>query len=359
MTSAMLPLSDKLYMQRCLRLAERAEGNTCPNPVVGAVIVHENNVIGEGYHQYCGGAHAEVNAINAVADKAMLQASTLYVNLEPCSHFGKTPPCSRLIIEKQIPRVVVGMKDPNPNVNGQGIAMLQKAGISVIVGVEEQACRRLNRRFITLNTQHRPYIILKWAQSADGFMDACRSESTVSPVQISNPVTKLLNHGMRTQEAAILVGTNTALLDNPHLTVRKWHGRNPLRMVIDRKGRIPDSYHIYDGEAETVIFTEQNLSDRKNTHFERIDFNMPLVEQLTDYLYRRHISSLIVEGGRQLLDTFFASGIWDECHIETAPIHLHSGIAAPPLPTARKLCSRNYCQNVLDTYINSHNSFFD
>ncbi|MGN0187524.1 MAG: bifunctional diaminohydroxyphosphoribosylaminopyrimidine deaminase/5-amino-6-(5-phosphoribosylamino)uracil reductase RibD [Paludibacteraceae bacterium] len=328
--------TDEIYMRRCLQLAHQAAGKTAPNPMVGAVVVCNDRIIGEGYHHRCGEPHAEVNAIASVHNPDLLSQSTLYVNLEPCSHYGKTPPCTKLIIEKKIPRVVVGMGDPNERVNGRGIAMLREAGIEVREHVLEDECRYLNRRFVTYHTQHRPYVILKWAQTADGFIDILRTNRQTSPLRISNHITKTLNHQMRTEESAILVGTNTALLDNPHLTARKWAGRNPVRLVVDRTLRIPTDYNLYDGTAPTVIFTDETAENRANITFAKLDFERDIVPQILDYLYHNNLQSLIVEGGRQLLQTFIDAGLWDEAHIETAPTTIGQGVPAPNITMNRR-----------------------
>ena len=251
-------MSDDDYMRRCIQLAENGLGAVAPNPMVGAVIVHEGRIIGEGYHRRFGEAHAEVNAIARVARPELLQQSTLYVNLEPCSHYGHTPPCSKLIISKHIPRVVIANVDPNPKVAGRGIRMMREAGIEVITGVLEKEGEWLNRRFFTFQRLHRPYIQLKWAQSADGFLDRLREENNaIPPVQISSELTKLLVHKARTEESAIMVGTNTAIKDNPKLTVRRWSGQNPVRVVVDRLLRIPSHYHVFDQSIPTLVYTEQ------------------------------------------------------------------------------------------------------
>ena len=339
--------TDELYMRRCLQLAHQAAGHTAPNPMVGAVVVYDGRIIGEGYHHRCGEPHAEVNAIASVQNPELLRHATLYVNLEPCSHYGKTPPCAKLIIEKKIPRVVVGMGDPNKRVNGRGIAMLREAGVEVVTFVLEDECRQLNRRFVTFHTQHRPYVILKWAQTADGFIDVARTDNHTPPLRISNNITKTLNHQMRTEEAAILVGTNTALLDNPHLTARKWSGQNPVRMVVDRTLRIPADYHLYDGTTPTVIFTDETAENRTNITFAKLDFGRNIVPQILDYLYQNNLQSVIVEGGRQLLQAFIDAGVWDEAHIETAPMVVGCGVPAPKI-TMNTTETIMYEQNRMD-----------
>ena len=319
----------ELYMSRCLQLAQQAEGHTAPNPMVGAVIMCDGVIIGEGYHHRCGEPHAEVNAIRSVNDQNLLMKSTLYVNLEPCSHYGKTPPCAQLIIDKKIPRVVVGMGDPNPKVNGRGIQMLREAGVEVVENVLNQQCQILNKRFVTLYTKKRPFVILKWAQTQDGFIDAWRTTSEIPPLRISNEVTKTLNHQIRSIESAILVGTNTALLDNPHLTARKLNTRNPVRMVVDKSLRVPSDYRIYDQTTPTVIFTDKMVENKTNITFVKLDFSKAIVPQIVDYLYQVNLSSLIVEGGTQLLQAFIDANLWDEVYIETSPEIIGSGVKAP------------------------------
>lgn len=324
--------TDELYMRRCLQLAQQAEGQTAPNPMVGAVLVHNGVIIGEGYHHRCGLPHAEVNAIASVKNPEFLPQSTLYVSLEPCSHYGKTPPCAKLIIEKRIPRVVVGMGDPNEKVNGRGIAMLREAGVEVIEHVLEPECRWLNRRFITFHTKKRPFILLKWAQTADGFIDKIRDDASTPPLRISNEVTKTLNHQIRSVESAILIGTNTALLDNPHLTSRKWGNRNPVRMVVDRSLRIPADYRLLDDSAPTVVFNAKKDETIGNISYVRLDFERNIVPQMVDYLYQHELQSVIVEGGRQLLQSFIDLDLWDEARIETSPVTIGDGVKAPKFP---------------------------
>ena len=298
------------YMQRCIQLAKCGVMGAPPNPMVGAVVVHEGKIIGEGFHRRCGGPHAEVNAIRSVRDESLLKDSTIYVSLEPCSHYGKTPPCADLIIEKQIPRVVVGCLDPFAKVNGQGIRKLRDAGIEVEVGVLEKECLELNRRFFTFHQLHRPFVTLKWAQSEDGFMDAERGESE-EPVQFSTTFTQTLVHQLRAMHQAIMVGTKTVLMDNPTLTTRLWEGPNPLRVTIDRYGVLPESVHLKDGKVPTVIYDTGNLR-----------------EILSD-LYKRGVQSLMVEGGGRLLQHFIDEGLWDEARVEIAPFCLDRGVSAP------------------------------
>lgn len=328
---------DELYMNRCLMLASYGRGKVSPNPMVGAVVVVDDRIVGEGYHRCCGEAHAEVNAINAVLDKALLKRATLYVNLEPCSHYGKTPPCADLIVKSAIPRVVIGMLDPNPMVNGRGVKILQQAGVETTVGVLEANARLLNRRFVAFVEQQRPYVILKWAETADGCIDAFRSDATTPPLEISNSTTKTLNHQIRTHEDAIMVGTNTALLDNPHLTARKWSGKNPIRIVLDRTLRLPSSYRLFNKAAKTIVFNSVKDETQDNIFFCKIDFAKKVVPQVLDILYQLSIKSLIVEGGNMLLSEFISLGLWDECCIETSARNLvkGAGVVAPTLTNFR------------------------
>ena len=298
------------YMWRCIQLAKCGAVGAPPNPMVGAVIVYKDKIIGEGYHRRCGGPHAEVNAIRSVRNESLLKESTIYVSLEPCSHYGKTPPCADLIIEKKIPRVVVGCMDPFAKVNGQGIRKLRDAGIEVVVGVLEKECLELNKRFITFHQQHRPFVTLKWAQSEDGFIDAERKQGD-EPVKFSSHFTQTLVHQMRAMNQAIMVGTKTVLMDNPTLTTRLWEGPNPLRVTIDRNGVLPDSVHLKDGKVPTVIYNTGDL------------------RQILADLYKRGVQSLMVEGGAQLLQHFMDEGLWDEARVEVDPFCLGGGVSAP------------------------------
>ncbi|GFH98683.1 bifunctional diaminohydroxyphosphoribosylaminopyrimidine deaminase/5-amino-6-(5-phosphoribosylamino)uracil reductase RibD [uncultured Phocaeicola sp.] len=319
---------DEKYIFRCLQLAYNGLCNTAPNPMVGAVIVHHDTIIGEGYHIRCGEAHAEVNAIRSVKDENLLKESTIYVSLEPCSHHGKTPPCADLIIEKGIPKVVIGCMDPFSMVAGRGIEKLRKAGIEVTVGVLEEECRHLIRRFITFHTFKRPYITLKWAESADGFIDMNRTEG--KPVILSNPLTSLLAHKKRAEHDAILVGRRTALLDNPSLSTRNWYGTHPLRLVIDKDLTLPRDLELFNGRIRTFVFTrESHHQPNALTTYIPLDFSKDILPQIMEVLYQNKIQSLLVEGGSILLQSFIDSGLWDEAFIEKAPLCLNNGIQAP------------------------------
>lgn len=322
-------MEEEKYMRRCIQLARNGLCNAAPNPMVGAVIVCDGKIIGEGYHVRCGEAHAEVNAIRSVKETSLLKRSTIYVSLEPCSHHGKTPPCADLIIEKQIPRIVIGCQDPFSKVAGRGIQKLKDAGREVIVGVLEDECRHLIKRFITFHTLHRPYITLKWAESADGFIDLCRTEG--NPVILSTPLTSMLVHKKRAEHSAILVGTRTAKLDNPSLNVRNWYGRSPIRLVIDRKQSLSPTLHLFDGSVLTLVFTEHFQDALPNVEYLPIDFQQDILPQIMQILYERGIQSLLVEGGSTLLQSFIDAGLWDEAYVEESPRSLISGVKAPEM----------------------------
>lgn len=332
-TSNIPPLGVRgLYMYRCLQLANYGISHVAPNPMVGAVLVHNDIIIGEGYHQRYGEPHAEPNAIHSVTNKELLTEATLYVNLEPCSHYGLTPPCADLIVKSCIPRVVIGTLDPNPKVAGRGVEILQNAGIEVVVGVAEEECRELNKRFFIFQEQKRPYVFLKWAQTRDGFIDTNRTDVSEVPLLISNPITKQLTHKIRSENQSILVGTNTVLLDNPSLTVRNWSGKSPVRVAIDRQGKIPSNFQLMDGNVSTLIFTEKEKPARKNVQFIKIDFEHDFLPTLMSKLYKHNINSVLVEGGAQLLTHFIQSGLWDEANVEVSEQSIYQGVSAPKLP---------------------------
>lgn len=323
----------EIYMRRCLELAELGLGNVSPNPMVGAVIIHEGKVIGEGYHQKYGEAHAEVNAVNQVIANfsnytELLRQSTIYVSLEPCAHYGKTPPCADLIIKHQIPKVVVGCRDPFDQVNGKGIEKLRAAGVDVIVGILEEECKWLNRRFFTRVQKHRPYIILKWAQTADNFF----APADGSQFWITGPESRKLVHKWRSQEDAILVGTNTVAIDNPQLNVRYGNGRSPKRIVIDRTLRLDKSLNVFNQSVDTLIFNETTTSfEGKNKYIALEDFGRYVPEYIVYQLYLQDIQSVIIEGGAQTLSSFIASGLWDEARIFTGMSTLKHGIKSPDI----------------------------
>lgn len=320
-------MDEEKYMKRCIQLAQNGLCNTPPNPMVGAVIVCQGKIIGEGYHIRCGEAHAEVNAIKSVKDPSMLKNSTIYVSLEPCSHYGKTPPCADLIIEKKIPRIVIGCQDPFSKVSGRGIQKLKDAGCEVVVGILEKECRHLIRRFTTFYLKQRPYITLKWAESTDKFIDLRRNGG--KPVLLSSPLTSMLVHKKRAEHKAIMVGTHTALLDNPTLTVRNWYGPSPVRLVLDRKGTLPPTLHLFDGTVPTVVFTERPQESRPNLEYLLINYNEDVLPQIMSILYQRGLQSILVEGGSELLQSFIDKNLWDEVLVEESPMILQSGINAP------------------------------
>jgi diaminohydroxyphosphoribosylaminopyrimidine deaminase/5-amino-6-(5-phosphoribosylamino)uracil reductase len=342
------------YMKRCLELAVKGLGSTAPNPMVGSVIVHNGKIIGEGYHEQYGQAHAEVNAINSVEDKSLLKESTLYVNLEPCSHFGKTPPCADLIIEHKIPFVVIGSIDTNSLVSGKGIKKLMEAGIDVKIGVLEDECKKLNKRFFTFHNKKRPFIILKWAQSADGFIDIKRDEENRGKaIQISNSDSKKLLHLWRSQEQAIMIGTNTALLDNPQLTVREVKGKNPLRITVDKWLRIPKHYYLFDKSTPTLIFTATDEVSQPNLEYVKIDFEKDVLLQILNELYKRNIQSIIVEGGEQLVNSFIDDGLWDAARVFISDKKLMKGVNAPKLAVL-PVIRENISGDKLLFYIREH-----
>lgn len=325
---------DEKYIRRCIQLARNGMRNAAPNPMVGAVIVHNDRIIGEGYHARCGEGHAEVNAIRSVKDESLLQESTIYVSLEPCSHYGKTPPCADLIIRKGIPRVVVGCVDPFSLVSGRGIQKLKDAGIDVKVGVLEAECQQLIKRFVTFNTQQRPYITLKWAESADGFIDINREEG--QPVVLSTPITSMYVHKQRAEHHAILVGRKTALLDNPSLTTRNWYGKNPVRLVIDKELTLPTSLKLFDGSAPTWIFTAQDKASTSQVIYFKLDFSRSILPQILQKLYENKLQALLVEGGSRLLQSFIDEGLWDEIYTEHSAKVLENGVKEPVIPAGYK-----------------------
>ncbi len=331
-------------MLRSIQLAKNARGTTAPNPVVGCVIVYDDKVIGEGYTSKYGGPHAEVNAIGSVTDKSKLSKSTLYVSLEPCSHHGKTPPCSDLIIKSKIPRVVIGIRDPNKLVAGNGIKKLEKAGCRTTIGVLEEQCKEVNRDFFVYHQQKRPYIILKWAQSADGYIapDPALRKKDPAPFWITNLSSRQLVHKWRTEEQAILAGTKTIIEDNPSLTARNWHGQSPTRFILDQNLRIPSSYKIYDQSSPTVILTGLKKPREKisGIEYEALDFDGDIASQINRVLWEKQILSLIVEGGRKTLETFINAGLWDEARIFTGSKPLRAGTKAPEIKGSIKTISR-------------------
>ncbi|HMO31946.1 MAG TPA: bifunctional diaminohydroxyphosphoribosylaminopyrimidine deaminase/5-amino-6-(5-phosphoribosylamino)uracil reductase RibD [Lacibacter sp.] len=322
--------SHELYMQRCLTLAARGAGRVAPNPLVGAVLVHDNRIIGEGWHEAFGGPHAEVNCLQSVvpADRHLVPDSTLYVSLEPCSHYGKTPPCSLRILQEHIPRVVVGCRDPFPSVNGSGIARLREAGVEVTEGLCEEECRAINCRFFTWHRLQRPYIVLKWAQTDDGFIGTGNRDR----LYISNPYTNHLVHRWRSEEAAILVGRRTAELDDPLLTNRSGAGGHPVRVVLDPSLQLPPHLRVFNRDAPTLLVHATDAAPTLPVEHLRLQPAHDLVPQLVQSLYKRQLQSVLVEGGAALLSAFLRPGLYDEVRvIVSATIRAGAGVKAPPL----------------------------
>lgn len=305
------------YIKRCIEIAKNGLGTTRPNPMVGCVIVHNHKIIGEGYTSHYSGNHAEVNAINSVKDKVLLKEATLYVTLEPCNHHGKTPPCSQLIIKHQIPNVVIGTRDQHEVVDGKGIEALKNAGCNVIVSILKDECKNHHKRFFTYHTKKRPYIILKWAESADGFIAPLKKQEN-KPVWISSEFSRQLTHKWRAEEHAILVGANTVISDNPSLTVRDWSGQNPIRIVVDKHNSLTKNYNIFNNQAETICF---HPKEEKN-----------IAKQLTDFLYQKNIQSVIIEGGTKTLQYFIDEKLWDEARVfKSNTVSFRVGLQAPVL----------------------------
>jgi diaminohydroxyphosphoribosylaminopyrimidine deaminase / 5-amino-6-(5-phosphoribosylamino)uracil reductase len=358
------------YMQRCLQIAKNGIGTARPNPSVGAIVVLNDEIIGEGFTSAYGDHHAEVNAINSVKDKALLKEATIYVTLEPCAHFGKTPPCADLLVKHQLKNVVIGCVDSNSLVAGKGIERLKKSGINVIEGVLERECREHHKQFFTFQEKKRAYIILKWAESKDGFVAPLKKESNI-PIWISNQYSQQLVHKWRSEEQAILVGTNTVLADNPRLNVRSWKGNNPIRIVLDRNLRIPKEAHVFDGSVQTIFLTgkrDKNQEDRgvisststsisagsvekSQLIFEQLNFSKNLAKQICDVLQKHQIQSVIIEGGTQTLQTFLYADLWDEARVFIGKSEFKNGIKAPVFSS--KLISETHIkEDVLKIYSN-------
>jgi diaminohydroxyphosphoribosylaminopyrimidine deaminase/5-amino-6-(5-phosphoribosylamino)uracil reductase len=329
-TIPLLPLqamnTHEQYMQRCLQLALKGLGSVSPNPMVGCVIVHDDKIIGEGYHQKYGEGHAEVNAIDSVKDKSLLSKSTIYVSLEPCNHFGKTPPCADLILKHAIPNVVIGIQDPFEKVNGSGIKKLSDSGVEVITGILQKEAIELNKRFFTFHQQKRPYIILKWAQSENQSISGFQGK----PVKISNALTDILVHKWRSEEAAIMVGTKTVILDNPSLNTRNWPGKNPIRICFDRNLKIEKSAKILDQTSPTIILNQQINKIEGVNDFIQINFEREIIPQINELLYQKNVQSIIIEGGAKLLQTYIDAEVWDEARVITnQTLVIENGIASP------------------------------
>ena len=317
---------DEVFMRRALELAELGRGTVSPNPLVGSVVVHDSKIIGEGWHKKFGEAHAEVNAINSVKDHGVLKKSTVYVNLEPCSHTGKTPPCVDMLISHRVQKVVIANLDSNPLVSGEGVRKLRSAGIEVISGILDKAGHELNKRFFTFIEKKRPYIILKWAETADGFLARENYESK----WISNEHSRQLTHKWRSEEDAILVGAKTAAHDNPQLNVRDWTGRNPVRIVADRFLKLSDKLHVFDRKQTTILYNVLKHEEHPNLVLSRIDEENFIDNLITD-LFKRNIQSVLVEGGATTLNLFIERGLWDEARIFQSPRVFEKGIPAPAI----------------------------
>lgn len=358
--------SHEIYMYRCLELAQLGAGNVAPNPMVGAVLVYNDRIIGEGYHQQYGKAHAEPNCIASVKDedKHLIDKSTLYVSLEPCAHFGKTPPCADLIVEKKIPKVIVGCRDPFVQVNGKGIEKLKAAGVEVELGILENECKELNKRFFTFHTQHRPYVILKWAQTFDGKI----ANEDYSRIQISNEHTNRIVHKWRSEEMAIAVGTNTALFDDPELTTRLSPGKNPIRVVVDMNLRLPKNLKLFNSKTPTIIFNtkEHTLPLEKismeelrkiGTGFYQVTEDVSLVHQMINALYRMNVQSVLIEGGNYLLQSFIDEEMWDEARVITNELlSIGAGLPAPVLKNETLQSSEKVFSDVIRIYKNTKTS---
>jgi len=342
-----LTIHDK-YMHRCLELAKLGAGNVAPNPMVGAVLVYEDRIIGEGYHKEYGKAHAEVNCIESVKgeDKKLIEKSTLYVSLEPCSHYGKTPPCADRIIKEKIPVVVIGCRDSYEEVNGRGIEKLKAAGVEVIEDILKEESLELNKRFFTFHQKQRPYIILKWAQSNDGMI----ANADRSRIFISNEEVNRLVHKWRSEEAAIMVGTNTALYDNPELTVRLWEGKNPVRIVIDKDLKLPQSLKVFDGSVQAIAFNKIKNEQKNNISFIKIDED-DFLKNICTSLYQLSIQSVLIEGGAKLLQSFIDKGLWDEARVVlNDQLLIGNGIKAPVLKNEKLISEEKIVNNTISYY---------
>lgn len=354
-------------MHRCIELASLAAGYTAPNPMVGAVLVYNDRIVGEGYHKIYGEPHAEVNCIHSVKreDIHLIPDSTLYVSLEPCAHFGKTPPCTDLILSSKIKQVIIGCRDPFKDVNGKGIEKLKANGVKVEVGVMEKECNQLNKRFFTYHTQHRPYITLKWAQSLNGNI----ANNDYSRVKISNEFTNRLVHKWRSEEMGILIGTNTALHDNPELTTRLWPGKNPVRLIVDMDLKLPKDLKLFSSDAPVIVFNKHQhtlplenmtITDVRNFKigYYQVTEDVSIVHQIVNALYHMQINSVLVEGGAMLLQSFIDEGLWDECRVITNnELTIPSGLPAPKLGSYKKSCSESVLSDTIHYYYSSIHSF--
>jgi diaminohydroxyphosphoribosylaminopyrimidine deaminase/5-amino-6-(5-phosphoribosylamino)uracil reductase len=335
-------------MQRCIQLARKGVGNVAPNPMVGAILVYNDLIIGEGFHKKYGEAHAEVNCVNSVKEdnEHLIEKSILFVSLEPCAHFGKTPPCTNLIIQKKIKKVVIGCQDIFKEVSGKGIQKLNDAGIEVILGVLQKECLELNKRFFTFHQKQRPYIILKWAQSINGKIGSLKGER----ILISNDYSNRVVHKWRSEEAAILVGTNTALNDNPSLTTRLWKGKNPVRIVIDKELKLPSSLKVFNNDTDTIIFNKIKNGSDSNIRFIKIDSDN-FLQFILHSLYNLNIQSVLVEGGAKTLQSFIDKGLWDETRVITnEKLIIEDGVDAPQLKEAVLEKQEKYFSDLISYY---------
>ncbi|MCL4113544.1 UNVERIFIED_CONTAM: hypothetical protein GTU68_011196 [Idotea baltica] len=340
-------------MLRCIELGKNGLGSTYPNPMVGSVIVHENKIIGEGYTSAYGGNHAEVNAINSVENKSLLKDATIYVSLEPCSHYGKTPPCADLIIKHSIKNVVVGCLDPHEKVAGRGIKRLRDAGCNVEVGILEKECRKHHKRFLTFHEKKRPYVILKWAETADGFIapDKNLRASNPEPFWITNKKSRQLVHQWRAEEHAILVGTKTVLEDNPKLNVRDWNGSSPIRIIIDKNLKIPTDFHVFDESIKTIVLNSETNRTGNTIEYLKLNFKANLVQEICNVLHSKNILSLIVEGGTFTLQRFIESNLWDEARVFKGNTNFENGLKAPNI-SGNNSTAQKIIKDILTTYYN-------
>ena len=335
------------FINKCIELAQKGICDVSPNPMVGSIIVCNNKIIGQGYHKYYGKEHAEVNAIKNVKDKSLLKKSTLYVNLEPCCHYGKTPPCTDLIIKKRIPQVVIGCIDPNSQISGQGIEKLEKNSVKVIYGVLEKKCKSLNKRFFTFNNLKRPYIILKWAKSSNNFIAPINQ---TKPFWMTSEKSRMIVHKWRSEEDSILVGTNTVILDNPSLNIRLTDGENPMRIVIDKNLLLDKELNVFNNESKTIIFNEIKTFSSDTNYYLKVNFKN-LISEILNELYNLDITSMIVEGGAYTLNKFIDKNIYDEIRIFTTKKILKKGIKSPITPNIKKSLSEKIEDDLLEVYI--------
>ena len=344
-------MNHKYYIKRCLEISKQGIGTTRPNPSVGAVLVVDNKIIGEGFTSPYGGSHAEVNAISSVKNDEDLKKATMYVTLEPCSHYGKTPPCADLIVKSGIKKVVIGCVDVNDVVAGRGVERLKNAGCEVVVGVLENECKAHHKRFFTFHSKKRPYIILKWAQTQDGYIAPKNNRVKQAPVWITQKVSRQLVHKWRSEEHSILVGTTTVLDDNPSLDVRSWSGENPLRIIIDKDLKLPKDLKVYDGSVKTIFINQKITTNNENLFFEKINFSKPIALEICKVLFKHKVQSLIVEGGGKTIQTFIDENLWDEARVFSGLVNFKEGTKAPILE-GPFLNVENLMGDSLKTYIN-------